>query len=255
MTTHQIRRAFREYFERQGHLALPSASLVPYDDDPSVLLTIAGMQPLKAYFMGTAVPPAPRLTSCQKCFRTVDIDQVGHTARHLTFFEMLGNFSLRRLLQGATRSRSRWELSTEVLGLGPRAASGSRSSKATTRPRRRRGARALDRAAGSRRAHPGARRGRQLLEGRAHRPVRAVHRRSTTTAVRSFGPEGGPRGRRGTATWSTGTWCSCSTSGPADGTPEPAAGEEHRHRRRPRADRRAAAGQAGRCSRPTRSGR
>ncbi len=118
MTTHEIRRAFREYFERQGHVAVPSASLVPYDDDPSVLLTIAGMQPLKAYFLGTAAPPAPRLTSCQKCFRTVDIDQVGHTARHLTFFEMLGNFSLGDYFKDDA-IRFGWEVSTEVLGLDP----------------------------------------------------------------------------------------------------------------------------------------
>lgn len=118
MTTHEIRRAFREYFERHGHVAVPSASLVPYDDDPSVLLTIAGMQPLKAYFLGTAAPPAPRLTSCQKCFRTVDIDQVGHTARHLTFFEMLGNFSLGDYFKDDA-IRFGWEVSTEVLGLDP----------------------------------------------------------------------------------------------------------------------------------------
>jgi alanyl-tRNA synthetase len=118
MTTHDIRRAFLEYFERQGHLAVPSASLVPYDDDPSVLLTIAGMQPLKSYFMGTAEPPAPRLTSCQKCFRTVDIDQVGHTARHLTFFEMLGNFSLGDYFK-ADAIRFGFEVSTEVFGLDP----------------------------------------------------------------------------------------------------------------------------------------
>jgi alanyl-tRNA synthetase len=116
MTTHEIRRAFLEYFERHGHLAVPSSSLVPYDDDPSVLLTIAGMQPLKAYFMGTAEPPASRLTSCQKCFRTVDIDQVGHTARHLTFFEMLGNFSLGDYFK-EDAIRFGFEVSTEVLGL------------------------------------------------------------------------------------------------------------------------------------------
>jgi alanyl-tRNA synthetase len=118
MTTHQIRRAFLEYFERQGHLRLPSAPLVPYEDDPSVLLTIAGMQPLKPYFMGTAVPPAPRLTTVQKCFRTVDIDQVGHTARHLTFFEMLGNFSLGDYFKDDA-IRFGWEVSTEVFGLDP----------------------------------------------------------------------------------------------------------------------------------------
>ena len=74
MTTHDIRRRYREYFERQGHLALPSSSLIPAEDDATVLLTIAGMQPLQPYFLGTATPPSTRATSCQKCFRTPDID-------------------------------------------------------------------------------------------------------------------------------------------------------------------------------------
>src|SRR4029453_11715677 len=81
MTTHEIRGRFLEYFERRDHLVLRSASLVPYEDDPSVLLTIAGMQPLKSYFLGRAAPPAPRMTSCQKCMRTADIEEVGRTAR------------------------------------------------------------------------------------------------------------------------------------------------------------------------------
>ncbi|HTI32673.1 MAG TPA: alanine--tRNA ligase, partial [Miltoncostaea sp.] len=118
MTTAEIREAFLAYFERQGHLRIPSASLVPYEDDPSVLLTIAGMQPLKAYFMGQDVPPARRMTSVQKCFRTVDIDQVGHTARHLTFFEMLGNFSIGDYFKDDA-IRFGWEMSTEILGLDP----------------------------------------------------------------------------------------------------------------------------------------
>jgi alanyl-tRNA synthetase len=118
MTTSEIRRRFLDYFIGKGHTALPSASLVPYEDDPSVLLTIAGMQPLKSYFMGTAEPPAARLTSVQKCFRTNDIDEVGHTARHLTFFEMLGNFSLGDYFkEGAIKYG--FEFSTEVLGLDP----------------------------------------------------------------------------------------------------------------------------------------
>lgn len=118
MTTSEIRRRFLDFFVANGHTELPSASLVPYDDDPTVLLTIAGMQPLKSYFMGTAAPPAPRLTSVQKCFRTNDIDEVGHTARHLTFFEMLGNFSIGDYFkQGAIRFG--FEFSTEVLGLDP----------------------------------------------------------------------------------------------------------------------------------------
>ncbi|WP_217912786.1 alanine--tRNA ligase [Miltoncostaea marina] len=118
MTTSEIRAAFLRYFERQGHLAIPSASLVPFEDDPSVLLTIAGMQPLKSYFLGAASPPAPRMTSSQKCFRTNDIDQVGHTARHLTFFEMLGNFSIGDYFKDDA-IRFGWEVSTEVFGLDP----------------------------------------------------------------------------------------------------------------------------------------
>jgi alanyl-tRNA synthetase len=118
MTTHEIRRRFREYFEERGHLAVASAPLIPYEDDPTVLLTIAGMQPLKQYFLGTARPPAPRATSCQKCFRTLDIDQVGRTARHLTFFEMLGNFSFGDYFKREA-IRFGYELSTEVFGFDP----------------------------------------------------------------------------------------------------------------------------------------
>jgi alanyl-tRNA synthetase len=118
MTTHEIRRRYLDYFVGKGHLLLPSASLVPYEDDPSVLLTIAGMQPLKSYFLGTAEPPARRLTSCQKCLRTPDIDQVGKTARHLTFFEMLGNFSIGDYFKAGAIAYA-MELSTEVFGLDP----------------------------------------------------------------------------------------------------------------------------------------
>ena len=87
-----IREKYLAFFESKGHLRLPSYSLVPRND-PSILLINAGMTPLKPYFTGKAVPPAPRVTTCQKCIRTPDIERVGKTSRHGTYFEMLGNFS------------------------------------------------------------------------------------------------------------------------------------------------------------------
>jgi alanyl-tRNA synthetase len=92
-TTAELREGFLSFFEEKGHLRVPSASLIPRADDQSSLLTTAGMQPQMPYFLGLEAPPAPFTTASQKCFRTVDIDEVGLDGHHLTFFEMLGNFS------------------------------------------------------------------------------------------------------------------------------------------------------------------
>ena len=92
-TTAELREGFQAFFEENGHLRCPSASLIPRADDRSTLYTSAGMQPQMPFFLGREKPPAPLTTICQKCFRTPDIDEVGLDTFHLTFFEMLGNFS------------------------------------------------------------------------------------------------------------------------------------------------------------------
>jgi alanyl-tRNA synthetase len=118
VTSDEIRETYLSFFEQRGHKRLPSASLVPAAHDPSVMLTTAGMHPLKPYFQGLEDPPAATLTSCQKCFRTPDIDVVGTTTRHLTFFEMLGNFSIGDYFKKGAAELA-WELSLEGFGFDP----------------------------------------------------------------------------------------------------------------------------------------
>ena len=111
----ELRRMYLSFFESKEHLAMKSFSLVPHNDN-SLLLINAGMAPLKPYFTGQEVPPRKRVTTCQKCVRTGDIENVGKTARHLTFFEMLGNFSFGDYFKHEAIAWS-WEFLTEVIGL------------------------------------------------------------------------------------------------------------------------------------------
>ena len=114
----ELRNMFLNYFEqRNGHLKLESFSLVP-KNDKSLLLIGAGMAPLKPYFTGQEIPPSKRVTTCQKCIRTSDMENVGKTARHLTFFEMLGNFSFGDYFKHEA-IRWSWEFLTEVIGMEP----------------------------------------------------------------------------------------------------------------------------------------
>jgi alanyl-tRNA synthetase len=114
MDANELRAAFTRFFTERGHVAVPSASLIPHD--PSVLFNIAGMIPFKPYFVGDEPAPWPRATSIQKCFRTPDIDIIGTDAYHATFFEMLGNFSFGDYFKEEAIPMA-WELLTEVFGL------------------------------------------------------------------------------------------------------------------------------------------
>jgi len=116
MQSREIRQKFVEFFAEHGHLYVPSSSLIPHND-PTVLLTTAGMQQMTPYFLGIEQPPAIRMTSIQKCFRTVDIDEVGDES-HSTYFEMLGNFSVGDYFKREA-IRFAWDLLTNVYGIAP----------------------------------------------------------------------------------------------------------------------------------------
>jgi alanyl-tRNA synthetase len=117
-TSDELRAGFRAFFESKGHTFRPSASLIPRADDRSTLLTTAGMQPLMPYFLGREAPPAPLLTTVQKSFRTPDIDEVGLDGSHLTFFEMLGNFSFGQYFKEGAIELA-WEFVFEHLKIDP----------------------------------------------------------------------------------------------------------------------------------------
>lgn len=114
---HEIRSEYLKYFESKEHLVLPSFSLVP-KSDKSLLLIGAGMAPMKKYFTGEALPPSKRVSTCQKCIRTGDIENVGKTARHATFFEMLGNFSFGDYFKKEAIAFA-WEFLTVNLEINP----------------------------------------------------------------------------------------------------------------------------------------
>ena len=213
MNSDEIRETYLSFFEQRGHRRIPSASLVPSAHDPSALLTVAGMHPLKPYFLGQETPPAPRLTDCQKVFRTVDIDNVGNTARHLTFFEMLGNFSFGDYFK-AEAIQFAWELSRDVfgfseediwvtvfegddgLGLGPDQEAIDRWLELGVQTGADRRVPALG----------------ELLAGGARAGRAGPARSSTSTAASSTAPPRICPAARTSASWSTGTSSSCSTT-------------------------------------------
>ena len=237
MRSAEIKRRFTDYFERNGHTVVPSASLIL--DDPTLLFVNAGMVPFKPYLQGIEPAPFPRATSVQKCVRTLDIDEVGKTARHSTFFQMAGNFSFGDYFKEGAITLA-WELLTASQDDGGYGFDADRLWVTVYED----DDEAYDSGAGwsacPRSGSSAA--GWPTTSGRWACPARAARaRRSSSTA----GPSTASRAARSptrTATSRSGTWCSCRTMRGAGrrqgGLPDPrrAAEEEHRHRHGRRAD-------------------
>ena len=207
MRTAEIKRRFLAHFEANGHTVVPSAPL-PAIDDPNLLFINAGMVQFVPYFLGQRPAPYPRAVSVQKCLRTPDIDEVGKTSRHGTFFQMNGNFSFGDYFKEEA-IRLAWDLSpsrsTTAASAWTRSGSGRPSTSTTTRRSTSGSAPACRPSASCAAARP-------TTSGRWASPARAARaRRCTTTAARSTAARAARRSTR-TGTWSTGTSSSCSTS-------------------------------------------
>ena len=235
-TADELRAAFTRFFAARGHTPVPSSSLIPHDT--SLLFTNAGMVPFKPYFVGDETPPYPRATSVQKCVRAGgkhnDLDDVGRTNRHFTFFEMLGNFSFGDYFKAEAIPWA-WELVTEVLGLDPErlwVTVHDTDDEAEQIWH--------DEVGPARRAHPAPGRRTTSGDGR-HRPVRPQ-------LGDLLGPRPRARSRRRarprtrTATSRSGTSCSCSSTRSPTASCVPLPAPERRHRRRARAQPRGAPG-------------
>ena len=212
MDTAEIRRRFVAHFERRAgaHTAVPSASLLL--DDPNLLFVNAGMVPFKPYFLGQETPPYHRAVSVQKCVRTPDIEDVGKTTRHGTFFEMCGNFSFGDYFKEGAIELA-WDLVTKSQADGGWGLEESRLYPSVYDGRRRGGRRSGRRSPGCPTTGSSGS-ARRRTTGRWACPARAGRaRRSSTTAARTYGAgpaDFGPKPR--TATWRSGTSSSCRTS-------------------------------------------